>query len=100
MKKGLVSYAPIVAGAGLILGGLALKKWRPTALDMPKRRRRPVHFDRGAKRQMRRARDGMLEVAPDNLTNSLARTAMLTGAGVLIVRALDKGVDKRERQFR
>lgn len=85
---------PLLLGAGLVGLGVLLRVLRPRALDLPRRDtplRRPRNASRGE--VARFARDGITEVLPDNLSDSVGRSLLLIGAGLIVARALDEIAD-------
>lgn len=97
MKPG-TDAAPFIVGAALVTAGLVLRRWQPRALSLPDRPDR-VHTDRGWRRTARHARNGVARILPGNLTGSIGRTLLIMGAGLVLVRLLDMGVEDGEELF-
>lgn len=91
--------SPLVAGVALLGVGLLLRNWQPTALQLPEPDHDGAHRDRGARRAARHARDGVARLMPRNLTRSVARSLMVVGAALIMVRALDELVEDEEALF-
>ncbi|PZX18241.1 hypothetical protein LX81_00870 [Palleronia aestuarii] len=84
--------SPLFTGAVLLGAGLLLRQWQPSALTLPERPEISIR-DRGMHRAARKARDGIAQILPSNLTASLGRTLIVAGLGLLLVRLLDMAVD-------
>ena len=94
-----IPASPVIAGVALLGAGLLLRNWQPAALELPEPDRDAKHRDQGARRVARHARDGVARVMPRNLTRSVARSLMIVGAALVMVRALDELVEDEEALF-
>lgn len=91
--------SPITAGLTMIGLGVLLRWARPRALDMPDRLHDGDFGGRGLDGAARKTRDGVAEVLPDNLSDGLARSLMIFGAGLILLRALDQTMDDDDALF-
>ena len=91
--------SPVVAGLVLLGVGLLVRSWEPAVLRLPEPAQDVVRNDRGIARAARVARDGIAAVLPRNLTKSVARSMMIVGAGLVLVRALDELVHDEDALF-
>ncbi len=90
--------SPLIAGFVLVGVGLLVRQWQPALLDLPEPNDRERR-DRGLRRVARKSRDGLAGVLPSNLTGSIARSLMVMGAGLIMVRALDELVEDKDALF-
>ncbi|WOI54725.1 hypothetical protein [Parvularcula sp. LCG005] len=91
--------APLFASAMLFAAGIALRQWKPAALDLPKLPEQ-INLDKGKSRHMRQARDSIAKfLLPRNLSGSISNSLIMLGGGVLLLRLLDEIVDDDERLF-
>lgn len=90
--------SPIIAGLALVGIGLLIRQWQPQALELPNTEGRTSR-DRGLRRVARKSRDGLARVLPGNLTGSIARSLLVMGAGLILVRALDELVEDEDALF-
>lgn len=90
--------SPIIAGLALVGIGLLIRQWQPQALELPSIEGRTSR-DRGLRRVARKSRDGLARVLPGNLTGSIARSLLVMGAGLILVRALDELVGDEDALF-
>lgn len=90
--------SPILAGLALLGAGLLVRQWQPRSLELPEPGNHGSR-DRGLRRAARRSRDGLAKVLPGNLTGSIARSLMVMGAGLILVRALDELVEDEDALF-
>lgn len=97
--RDLAPSSPIIAGVALLGVGLILRNWQPSALELPEPERDRPHRDRGARRAARKTRDGVARLMPHNLTRSVARSLLVVGAALIMVRALDELVEEEETLF-
>ena len=82
---------PLAIGAGLVAAGAVLWRMRPSILQIPDPAPLNEHPDDSFfRRAARRSRDGVHQVAPDNLSVSLGRSLVLAGAALLVTRLLDE----------
>lgn len=86
--------APLIIGATLIAGGLLLHAWKPAALSLPDR-----PDAAGPASRARRLRDGIMRLLPGNVTQSLGRSLVVAGAGIVLLRLLDLAVEDGEELF-
>ncbi|MEQ6250103.1 hypothetical protein ABMC89_14510 [Sulfitobacter sp. HNIBRBA3233] len=91
--------SPVIAGIALLGTAVLLRNWQPGALDLPEADSDRPHRDRGARRAARKARDGIAAIMPRNLTRSVARSLMIVGASLILMRALDELVEDEESLF-
>jgi hypothetical protein len=90
--------APLLSGAALLGAGLLVRLWKPRLLDVPEPDGRERN-DRGLPRLARRSRDGLARVLPHNMTGTVARSLIIMGAGLILVRALDELVEDEDALF-
>lgn len=92
--------SPILAGLALAVLGALLRPLNLRALDMPDRPHKRGDFGgKGLTGAARKSRDAVGEVLPGNLTDSLGRTLMILGAGLILFRALDATLDDKDRLY-
>lgn len=91
--------SPLLTGIALLCAGLFLRRWQPSALQLPDQDEGHFHTDSGVARAARKSRDGVATVMPGNLTGSIARSLLVMGAGLVMVRALDELVDDEDALF-
>jgi hypothetical protein len=89
---------PLLTGLLLLGAGLLLRRWQPSALNLPEADDRPRH-SKGVRRAATGARDGVAKVLPGNLTGSIGRSLIIMGAGLVLVRALDAVADDEDALF-
>ncbi|WP_185804438.1 hypothetical protein [Pontivivens nitratireducens] len=90
-----MTAAPFAAAIGLVAAGFALTRWKPGALDMPEPNATPRLPDfRDGGDIVRQLREGAAALSPRNLTDTLGRSLIISGALLLMVRAID-GLDKK-----
>ena len=90
--------SPIIAGLALVGIGLLIRQWQPQVLELPSSDGRTAR-DSGMRRLARKSRDGLAKVLPGNLTGSIARSLMVMGAGLILVRALGALVEDDDALF-
>lgn len=91
--------SPLFTGIALLCAGFFLRRWQPTALRLPDRNTDQDFDDSGVARAARKSRDGLATVLPGNLTGSIARSLLVMGAGMIMLRALDELVDDEDALF-
>lgn len=91
--------SPLLAGLALLGAGLVMRRWQPGVLELPGKPDNAKSKDRGMRRIARKSRDGLASVLPGNLTGSIARSMMIMGAGLILVRALDELVEDDDALF-
>ena len=82
---------PIAIGAGLLAAGALLWRAKPRALDFPEPA--PLKDSSSAslyQRAVRKSRDSVKVIAPDNLGVSLGRSMVIAGAALVVTRLLDE----------
>ena len=90
--------SPILSGLALLVAGFLVRRLKPGFLDLPERSGSSSR-DRGLTRAARRSRDGVARILPSNLTDSIGRSLIVMGAGLLVIRALDELVDHEDALF-
>ena len=91
-----IREAPLVAGLALVIGGALLMRMDPDVLAMPRRRpaseRAGERFRRGDRvgAAAQKSRDKVLRAMPSNLLAGVGRAVAMAGAGLLLVRLLDR----------
>ncbi|NNE51022.1 MAG: hypothetical protein HKN30_01305 [Sulfitobacter sp.] len=88
-----------MAGLALLGAGLLLRRWQPSALNLPDRPDKDDHKDKGVAKAARKSRDGVATVLPKNMTGSIGRSLIIMGAGLIMVRALDELVEDDDALF-
>ena len=97
-KTYIAALAPYAAAIGLATAGAALMRWRPGALDMPEPKATPRLPDfRDGRDVVRQIRESAATLSPRNLTDTLGRSLVVSGALLLIVRIID-GLDKEANE--
>ncbi|APE44342.1 hypothetical protein BOO69_13720 [Sulfitobacter alexandrii] len=91
--------SPLVSGLALLGAGLLIRRWQPDLLTLPDDDDDSRGHDHGIRRAARKSRDGLAGALPGNLTGSIARSLMIMGAGLILVRALDELVEDEDRLF-
>lgn len=84
--------AALVAGALLFGAGLALMAWDPPAARLPERPL-PTRRPRRGAEAAGQARDVVARLMPASLTGGIGRTLAIAGAGLVLVRLLDRAAD-------
>ncbi|WP_425052984.1 hypothetical protein [Psychromarinibacter sp. S121] len=82
---------PLAIGAGLLAAGAFLWRTKPQALNIPD----PMPMDdskqsNALQRAVRKSRDGVSLVAPDNLGVSVGRSMVIAGTALMVTRLLDE----------
>lgn len=82
---------PLLIGAGLIGAGLALRGREPSFLSLPEPAALEDNEDAGAlTRAAMVVRDRVDDFAPNNLMSTIARSLLISGASMIVVRMLDE----------
>ena len=89
---------PVLTAIVLIVVGLLFRRWQPRVLEVPEATPRSDDEGRLAA-AARLGRNGVTKVMPGNLTGSIGRSLMVTGVGLILVRALDALVEEDETVF-
>ena len=88
---------PVISGFALMLAGTALSIWRPRMLDLPLPERTT-----GARTRLGRAaevsRDGLADLAPANLTDTIGRSLAITGGALILIGAFDALLEARDER--
>jgi hypothetical protein len=88
---------PVISGVALMIAGTALSIWRPGFLDLPK----PVRSKSatsGFGRAVEVSRDGLMDIAPDNVTDTIGRSLAITGMALILIGAFDAVLDARDER--
>lgn len=97
-QRNLGALTPFAAAIGLAVAGAALMRWKPGALDLPEPNERPRLPDvRDGGDVIQQVREVAATVSPHNLTDTLGRSLLISGALLLIVQAVD-GLDREANE--
>jgi len=89
-RETLDAAAPFAAAIGLTVVGAVLVKWRPDVLEMPEPNANPRLPDFRDHRDVAlQLRESAAALSPRNLMDTLGRSLIISGALLLVVRAID-----------